>query len=79
MRSKLYWKMIIYFQMTLLSEMERALVQAWTTKLLDASVVELSRGDYASSIMMPTNKDFLAIIGNGAFVGIITQSINARI
>jgi hypothetical protein len=38
--------------------MERALVQAWTTKLLDASLVELVRGDYALAIVM------LVIFGN---------------
>jgi hypothetical protein len=59
--------------------MERALVQAWTTKMLDAGLVELSRGDYVSSIMMSANKDFLAIRWNGACVGIITQSTNACI
>jgi hypothetical protein len=37
--------------------MERALVWARTTKLLDASLVELSRGDYASTTMMLAKKD----------------------
>jgi len=41
--------------------MERGLVQAQTTKLLDASLVELLKGEYASTIMMPTNKN---IFGN---------------
>jgi hypothetical protein len=36
--------------------MEKALVQARTTKLLDASLVELSRGDYALAKVMPTKK-----------------------
>jgi hypothetical protein len=40
--------------------MERALVHAWITKLLDASLVELSRGEYASTIMMPTKKDIFS-------------------
>jgi hypothetical protein len=39
-----------------LSEVERALVQAWTTKLLDANLVELSKGDYALNTMMPAKK-----------------------
>jgi hypothetical protein len=41
--------------------MERALVQAWTTKLLDAGLVELLRSEYASTRVMPTKKD---IFGN---------------
>ncbi len=41
--------------------MERTLVEAQTTKLLDASLVELSRGEYASTILMPAWKD---IFGN---------------
>jgi hypothetical protein len=40
---------------------ERALVQAQMIKLLNASLVELSRGEYASTIMMLTKKD---IFGN---------------
>jgi hypothetical protein len=41
--------------------MDRALVQAWTTELLDASLVELLRGEYALTIMMLAKKD---IFGN---------------
>jgi hypothetical protein len=41
--------------------MKRALVQAWTIKLLDAGLVELLKGEYASTIIVPTNKD---IFGN---------------
>jgi len=44
-----------------LNEMERALVQARTTKLLDVGLVELLKGDYASTTMMPAKKD---IVGN---------------
>jgi hypothetical protein len=41
--------------------MERALVQAWTTKLLNACLVELLRGEYASARVMLAKKD---IFGN---------------
>jgi hypothetical protein len=41
--------------------MEKALVYVQTTKLLDANLVELLKGDYASTIMMPTKKN---IFGN---------------
>ncbi len=44
-----------------LNEMERALVQARTTKLLDVGLVELLKGDYASTTMMLAKKD---IFGN---------------
>jgi len=44
-----------------LNEMERALVQIRITKLLDVGLVELLRGDYVSTIMIPTKKD---IFGN---------------
>jgi hypothetical protein len=37
--------------------MERALVQAQTIELLDVGLVELSRGDYVSPIMIPTKND----------------------
>jgi hypothetical protein len=40
---------------------ERALVQARITKLLNASLVELSKSKYASTIVMPAKKD---IFGN---------------
>jgi hypothetical protein len=39
--------------------MERALVQAQIVKLLDASLVKLSKGEYVSTTMMPTKKDIL--------------------
>jgi hypothetical protein len=39
-----------------LNEMERALVQGQRAKLLDASLLELLKGDYASATMMPTKK-----------------------
>ncbi len=41
--------------------MEKALVQVWTTKLLNISLVELSKGEYELTTMMPTEKD---IFGN---------------
>jgi hypothetical protein len=41
--------------------MEKDLVYVQTTKLLDANLVELLKGDYASTIMMPTKKN---IFGN---------------
>jgi len=41
--------------------MNRTLVQAQTTQLLDVGLMELSRGEYASAIMMPTKKN---IFGN---------------
>ncbi len=41
--------------------MERILVQTRIAELLDVSLVELSRGEYASTTMMPTKKD---IFGN---------------
>jgi hypothetical protein len=63
MRSKLYWRMIILFfrQPYRLSEMEKALVQTWTSELLDVGFVEVSKGEYASTTMMPSKKD---IFGN---------------
>ncbi len=51
----------IFERLYRLSEMERALVQAQITELLDASLVELLRSDYASATMMPANKYILAI------------------
>lgn len=43
------------------SEVERALVQTWRIKLLDASLVELSMVEYASTTMVLANK---IIFGN---------------
>jgi hypothetical protein len=40
--------------------MERTLVQAQITMFLDVGLVELSRGEYASTIVMPTNKDIFS-------------------
>jgi hypothetical protein len=40
---------------------ERALVQVWTTKLLNTSLVEMSRGENELTILMLTEKD---IFGN---------------
>ncbi len=44
-----------------LSEVERTLVQARITKFLDVGLLELSRGEHASTIVMPAKKD---IFGN---------------
>jgi hypothetical protein len=44
-----------------LSEMERAFIQAQTTTLMDASLMELLRGEYASATVMLAKKD---IFGN---------------
>jgi hypothetical protein len=43
------------------SEVERALIQVRTIKLLDVGLVELFRGEYASTTLMLTKKD---IFGN---------------
>ncbi len=51
--------------------MEKALVQAQTTELLDANLVELSKSDYALTIVMP-KRIFLAIGWNGTCAGITT-------
>jgi hypothetical protein len=40
---------------------ERALVQAQTIQLLNVGLMELSKGEYALTTMMPTKKD---IFGN---------------
>jgi len=37
--------------------MEKALAQAWTTKLLHEGLVEFLKGEYVSAIVMPTKKD----------------------
>jgi hypothetical protein len=52
---------LIFKQPYRLSEIERAFIQAWTIELMDASLVELSRDEYALAIVMPTKKD---IFGN---------------
>jgi hypothetical protein len=44
-----------------LSEVERTLVQARITKLLNVGLVELFSNEYVSTIVMPTKKD---IFGN---------------
>ncbi len=46
-----------------LSDMERALVKAWMEKLLEASLVELSKREFALAIVMPTKKTSLAMVG----------------
>jgi hypothetical protein len=43
------------------SKVEKKLVHAQTTKLLDAGLVKLSKDEYTLTIMMPTKKD---IFGN---------------
>jgi len=58
--------------------MEKALVQAQTTELLDANLVELSKSDYALTIVMP-KRIFLAIGWNSTCAGITTQSTNTHI
>ncbi len=40
-----------------LNEVERTLVQVQITKLLDANLVELYKGEYASTIMMLIKED----------------------
>jgi hypothetical protein len=37
--------------------MERDLIRNWRLDLLEAGLVELSHGEYASAIVMPTRKD----------------------
>ncbi len=39
------------------SDMERDLIRSWTLDLLEAGLVELSHGEYASATVMPTEKD----------------------
>jgi hypothetical protein len=39
------------------SDMERDLIQSWMLDLLEARLMELSHGEYASTTVMPTNKD----------------------
>jgi len=51
---------------------ERPLVQALRIELMDVGLLELSKGDYSSMIMMST-KDFWAIGLNITCVGIIIQ------
>ncbi len=39
------------------SDMERDLIRSWTLDLLEAGLVELLHGEYASTIVMPAKKD----------------------
>jgi hypothetical protein len=39
------------------SDMEKDLIRNWTLDLLEAGLVELSHGEYASAIVMPAKKD----------------------
>ncbi len=39
------------------SDMERDLIRSWTLDLLEAGLVELSHGEYASATIMPAKKD----------------------
>jgi len=48
---------IIFKQPYKLNEVERALVQAWTSKLLEIVLVELFKDEYVSIIMMPTKNN----------------------
>jgi hypothetical protein len=43
-----------------LNEVEKTLVQAQITKLLDVGLVELSRGEYASTIVMLAKEDIFS-------------------
>ncbi len=43
---------LIFKQPYMPSEVERALVQAWTTKLMDVGLVELPGGEYALATNM---------------------------
>ncbi len=53
------------------NEVERTLVQVQIIKLLDAGLVELFRGEYASTTIMLTKKFTFFVIGpNIACVGI---------
>jgi hypothetical protein len=45
---------LIFKQPYKLSEVEKTLIKVQTTKLLDAGLVEMSKGEYASATMMPT-------------------------
>ncbi len=45
----------------LISEVQGALVQAWTIKLMDVNSVELSKGEHVLTIVTPTKND---IFGN---------------
>jgi hypothetical protein len=61
----------IFKQSYKFSEVEKALVQACTIKLMNAGLVELSRGEYASTTMMLANKDIFGDKSNVKCVGII--------
>jgi hypothetical protein len=45
---------LIFKQPYKLSEVEKALIKAQTTKLLDVGLVQMFKGEYASATMMPT-------------------------
>ncbi len=45
----------------LISEVQRALVQAWTIELMDVNLVELFKREHVLVIVMPTKND---IFGN---------------
>lgn len=47
---------VVFKQPEKVNEVERALVQAQTTKLLNVSLVELSKGEYVLSTMILTKK-----------------------
>jgi hypothetical protein len=52
---------VVFKQPEKVNEVERALVQAQTTKLLNVSLVELSKGEYVLSTMTSTKKILLPI------------------
>jgi hypothetical protein len=62
---------LIFRQFYKLSKVEKTLVQTQITKLLDVGLVELSRGEYASTIVMPTKKDIFGNWTNTTCVGVI--------
>jgi hypothetical protein len=39
------------------NDIERDLIQSWTLDLLEARLMELSHGEYASATVMPAKKD----------------------
>jgi hypothetical protein len=50
----------IFKQLYKFSKVEKKLVQAQTTKLLDAGLMKLSRDEYTLTIMMPTKKNIFS-------------------
>jgi hypothetical protein len=48
---------LIFRRLYRYSDMERDLIRSWTLDLLEARLVELSYGEYASTTIMPAKKD----------------------